>query len=166
MAFLWSGGGDSFEDLLSRFPALATRLDYAPVETESLGAGPLHQGVSAVHTERIALVGDAAGYVDAITGEGLALGFLQARAAVKAITAGDLRAYGRAHRKLTRQPFALMRLLLWVKDRPKLRRRLMRAVPAAEAVRSHAGSERRRAPVSSIGFPAMMRFLGSAVRSE
>ena len=41
---------------------------------------------------RVLLVGDAAGYVDALTGEGIALGLAQARAAVDAVRAGDARA--------------------------------------------------------------------------
>ena len=39
---------------------------------------------------RIALVGDAAGYVDALTGEGLSLGFESALALADALAAGDL----------------------------------------------------------------------------
>jgi 2-polyprenyl-6-methoxyphenol hydroxylase-like FAD-dependent oxidoreductase len=48
------------------------------------------------------LVGDAAGYVDALTGEGLAVGFASADAVVAAVAAGDLRAYEAAWRRVTR----------------------------------------------------------------
>ncbi len=41
-------------------------------------------------TEHLALVGDASGPRDAITGEGLALSFHQAVALVEAMAAGDL----------------------------------------------------------------------------
>ena len=37
---------------------------------------------------RVLLVGDAAGYVDALTGEGLAIGMAQAAAAVDAVSIG------------------------------------------------------------------------------
>ena len=40
------------------------------------------------HAGRVLLVGDAAGYVDALTGEGIALGLAQARAAVEAVVLG------------------------------------------------------------------------------
>lgn len=39
----------------------------------TLGAGPLRQRVRARVGERVLLVGDAAGYVDALTGEGIAV---------------------------------------------------------------------------------------------
>ena len=55
------------------------------------------------------LVGDAAGYVDALTGEGIALGLAQARAAVEAVVRRPARAatkrrtgeLGRRHELLT-----------------------------------------------------------------
>ena len=49
------------------------------------GAGPLRQRSRRRVAGRVLLVGDAAGYVDALTGEGIALGLAQARAAVAAI---------------------------------------------------------------------------------
>jgi hypothetical protein len=48
----------------------------------------------------VLLVGDASGYVDAITGEGLRLGFDQARAAVATITGGP--GYEREWKRITR----------------------------------------------------------------
>lgn len=70
----------SFESLLERFPALAERLAGADPISKTLGAGPF---ACAAHTrvrDRFALVGDAAGYVDAVTGEGLSLAFRAAAA--------------------------------------------------------------------------------------
>ncbi len=48
------------------------------------------------------LVGDASGYVDALTGEGLRIGFAQARAAVTAIRAHDPGSYEAAWERETR----------------------------------------------------------------
>ena len=48
------------------------------------------------------LVGDAAGYVDAITGEGFAVGFAGAEALVQAVRANDPERYERAWRSTTR----------------------------------------------------------------
>ena len=45
---------------------------------------------------RLLLVGDAAGYVDALTGEGIAVGLASARAAFAAIAAGTPTAYEKA----------------------------------------------------------------------
>jgi len=50
----------------------------------------------------VLLVGDASGYVDAITGEGLRLGFDQARAAIANIAAGTPRGYDVDWRRVTR----------------------------------------------------------------
>ncbi len=77
----------SFEAALAASPSLKAKLR-DPV-TELRGAGPFRQRTSARVKDRIVLVGDASGYVDAITGEGLRLGFDQARAAVAAITTGS-----------------------------------------------------------------------------
>ena len=54
------------------FPALAARCA-APAATAVRGAGPLRQRVRARVAGRVLLVGDAAGYVDALTGEGVSL---------------------------------------------------------------------------------------------
>lgn len=67
---------------LAGMPVLAARLSGAPVAAADRGAGPLRQRTRARTAGRVLLVGDASGYVDALTGEGLRLGFAQARAAV------------------------------------------------------------------------------------
>ncbi|NKY09201.1 FAD-dependent monooxygenase [Cellulomonas hominis] len=67
---------------LAGMPVLAARLVAAPVDAADRGAGPLRQRTRARTAGRVLLVGDASGYVDALTGEGLRLGFAQARAAV------------------------------------------------------------------------------------
>ncbi len=127
VAMLWSGWKSGFDGLLARFPRLAERLRDAPVVSRDRGAGPLRQRVRRVVRGRVALVGDASGYVDAITGEGLSLAFHQARALAVALRRGDLSTYARRHRRIGRLPDAMTGLLLWVEKRPALRRRLIRA---------------------------------------
>jgi 2-polyprenyl-6-methoxyphenol hydroxylase-like FAD-dependent oxidoreductase len=61
--------------LLARFPDLADRLAGAPYDSTTAGAGPMARGARARAADRLVLVGDAAGYEDAITGEGLSLAF-------------------------------------------------------------------------------------------
>lgn len=73
---------------LARFPALLDRIDGAEAVTGVRGAGPLRQRVSARALGRVLLVGDAGGYVDALTGEGLAVGLAQAAVAIDSIAAG------------------------------------------------------------------------------
>lgn len=85
---------------LAGMPVLASRLAGAEVDAADRGAGPLRQRTRARTAGRVRLVGDASGYVDALTGEGLRLGFAQARAAVAHLD--DAAAYERAWRAATR----------------------------------------------------------------
>ena len=158
IAFLWSGYQADFDGLLGRFPRLKSRLEGAPISSRDRGAGQLERRSRAVHNGRVALVGDAAGYRDAITGEGLSLGFHQAQALSAAITAADLDVYERAVRKLTAVPFLLIRLLLEAERRPWLRRRLIRTLAAepnlfARLLAVHA----RETPPRSIGAKGLLR---------
>ena len=66
------------------------------------GAGPFHQRSAQRVAGRVLLVGDASGYVDAITGEGLRLGFAQAEVAVRAIVQRKPEAYEAEWRRVTR----------------------------------------------------------------
>jgi flavin-dependent dehydrogenase len=152
VALLWSGGTGSFEKLLDRFPTLRRRLGGVSVESEDRGAGPLEQRVRSVVRGNLALVGDASGYVDAITGEGLALAFHQAFALVEAIERRDLTRYAAAHRRLARWPGMMTRLLLGVERRPWLRRRLIGALAADPALFSRLVSvHARELPPRNLG---------------
>jgi flavin-dependent dehydrogenase len=131
VALLWRGGGARYDDLLARFPALRARLANAPATSAVRGAGPFEQRVRARTAPGVALVGDAAGYLDAITGEGLTLGLLSAEALVDAVAAGrPLDAYERAWRARSAALFRMTRLLLLVAAWPALRRRVIRALAA------------------------------------
>ena len=82
----------------------------------------------AVVRGNLALVGDAAGFLDPISGEGVSLAFHQAFALVSALERDDLDAYAASHRRIRRLPGALTRLLLVAERRPWLRRRVVRAL--------------------------------------
>jgi flavin-dependent dehydrogenase len=92
------------------------------------GAGPLRQRTTRRVAGRVLLVGDAAGYVDALTGEGIASGLAQAEVAVAAVAAGDPAGYEAAWRRLTRRHDLLTRGLVTATRVPLVRRAL---VPAA-----------------------------------
>ena len=126
VAILWSGGAADFDTLLDAFPRLAERLGGAPSSSRDRGAGPLRQPVGSVVSGSVALVGDAAGYLDAITGEGLSLAFHQAEALATALAKGRLSDYRRSHRRICRLPRAMIHLLLWIEKRPSLRRRVIK----------------------------------------
>jgi flavin-dependent dehydrogenase len=118
--------GTRFEEALAGFSVLAERLtgERSPV----LGAGPLRQRASRRVAGRVLLVGDAGGYVDALTGEGIALGLAQARAAVAAVLAGDPARYEAEARRHGRKHELLTRVVLQATAAAPLRRRI---VPAA-----------------------------------
>ncbi len=122
-----SEAGSSFDDLLAGFPLLSERL--VGERSRVRGAGPLRQRVRARSTGRALLVGDAAGYIDALTGEGLSLGLAQARAAVACLAADRPDRYERQARRLGRRQEILTHALLLATEHQALRRRL---VPAAE----------------------------------
>lgn len=126
VALLWSGERSRFDRLLERFPELAGRLAGKQVTSSDKGSGPFDQRPRTVRRGRIALVGDAAGYRDAITGEGLALAFRQAAILGRCLASGTLRPYPRALHRLCARPYLFIRLLLAAESRPPLRRRLLR----------------------------------------
>ncbi|WP_426308611.1 NAD(P)/FAD-dependent oxidoreductase [Cellulosimicrobium sp. E-16] len=97
---------------LDGFSELADRLRDAPVLGRVRGAGPLRQRARRRTAGRVRLVGDASGYVDALTGEGVRVGLAQADAAVRHLD--DAVAYERAWSRATRDYRVLTTgLLAW-----------------------------------------------------
>ena len=91
-----------FDTAVAAVPELAERLAGVDAVTEVRGAGPFRQRAAARTAGRVLLVGDASGYVDAITGEGLRLGFEQAHVAVAAVADDTPTRYEREWRRVTR----------------------------------------------------------------
>ena len=122
-----------FHSHLTAFPSLVQRLTGRPL-TAVQGAGPLWQRTSRRVAGRVLLVGDAAGYVDALTGEGISLGLAQAEAAVGAVVDGDLPRYERDWVAITRSYRLLTTGLLAAAQLPLLRRAVVPAASALPAV--------------------------------
>jgi len=116
----------SFDRVLGRLPELADRLAGAEVVSRDRGAGPFGQRPATVVKGRLALVGDASGCLDPITGEGLSVAFGQAEAVVRAIRGGAMGEYADAHRRLRRLPALLTGWLLAAEHRPSVRRGMIR----------------------------------------
>lgn len=114
---------------LARFPGLRARLAGLPHASGTRGAGPLRQSSLRRRSGRVLLVGDAAGYVDALTGEGIAVGLAGAREAVACVLADDASDYEQRWRRATRDYRLLTEGLLAASSVPLLRRAL---VPAAQ----------------------------------
>lgn len=115
---------------IAAVPTLAAQLAGATALSRPRGAGPFRQTTTARVAGRVLLVGDAAGYVDALTGEGLRVGFAEAQAAVAAILRDRPRDYEAQWRRITRSYRTLTNALLRVGDSPA---RPM-IVPAARAL--------------------------------
>ncbi|HXM15846.1 MAG TPA: hypothetical protein VN933_11435, partial [Candidatus Eremiobacteraceae bacterium] len=118
----------------AEFPKLAKRLSGAVVAGHERGAITMMQKLRHVQSGNVALVGDASGSVDAITGEGLSLGFRQGMALADALERGNLSGYEAAHRRLARRPALMGRLMLALDGRPWLRERTIRAMATDERV--------------------------------
>jgi menaquinone-9 beta-reductase len=143
IAFLWEDGTVpgrvGFDALLERFPRLAEPLTGVEPDSQPRGAGPLARVARARVADRFALVGDAAGYVDAVTGEGLtlafacaeALGALLPDALAKGAGRDVLLPYERTFQRVFRKYSWTTHGLLMLARRPRLRRRVVRMLGRA-----------------------------------
>jgi len=124
-----------FGDLLASFPRLSAQLEGAPFESAMRGAGPLLQRARARRAARLALVGDAAGYVDAITGQGLSLAFAASAVLTETLPddlSADLSPFLRRYDERLRARWLAYSLpaaaLVALSRRPGLRRAALRAL--------------------------------------
>jgi flavin-dependent dehydrogenase len=116
----------AFDSMLRDCRQLKHRLSGAELASRERGAITQMHSLRAVHSGNVALVGDASGGVDAITGEGLRLAFRQAIALADAMERGDLPSYARTHRNLARKPTLMGNLLLTLAGNVTLRARSIR----------------------------------------
>jgi flavin-dependent dehydrogenase len=123
----------SLTDLLGQFPLLADHIR-GQVQSRTRGAGPLRQRSRRRVAGRVLLVGDAAGYVDALTGEGIALGLAQARAAVAAVADGDPQRYETEWRRLGWRHDLLTKGLVVATSVPPVRRHIVQAAARLPAI--------------------------------
>ncbi|HZX06270.1 NAD(P)/FAD-dependent oxidoreductase [Kribbella sp.] len=119
VAILTSARG-TFTSHLNAFPALKRRLHNAPPATAVLGAGPLRQRVRSRTAGRVLLVGDAAGYVDALTGEGIAVALRTSAELVDCLRADRPQDYDAAYRRVSWECRLLTASLLWARNRKLL----------------------------------------------
>ena len=113
------------DDALKSFPEIAQRLRGLPSTTSERVSVSECRRLDTVYRGNVALIGDASGSVDAITGEGVALSFNQAFALADALENGDLASYNAAHRSLARMPALMARAMLLMDNRPWLRARVI-----------------------------------------
>ena len=112
MALPMTGGRaeDRFEAAIASLPRVARRLQHARRLTPIRGAAPIGHRVSDVAGSGWMLIGDAAGFVDPFTGEGIFRALRSARAAADALTARDP---AEAYRTARRRAFSAKDALTW-----------------------------------------------------
>ena len=113
------------EESLPEFPELNARVRGAEATSAERGALSANRKLKRVWRRNVALIGDASGTVDAVTGEGLGLAFSQATALANCLGAGSLSGYQAAHRRLAFRPSLMARLMLTLDARPKLQQRTL-----------------------------------------
>lgn len=111
-----------WRDLLGSFPALSRRLEGQLATSSLRGAGPLRRDVDMRQVGRIGVIGDAAGYLDACTGEGLTLAFQSAEAWISCALSGRPDRYPRVHRRILRRYWLGTSAILLLTRHPRLRR--------------------------------------------
>jgi flavin-dependent dehydrogenase len=97
-------------------------------------AGPLRQQVSGIVADRAVLVGDAAGFVDAITGEGMSIALISARIAAQVLDDAlgrdrlsriDLLPYESRHARAVQEGTRLTEIVLWGLRQPRIAHRVV-----------------------------------------
>ncbi len=114
-------------EALREFPELQERLSGVQASSSERGALTTTCKLRRVSRGNVALIGDASGTVDAITGEGLCLSFSQAMVLADCLRNGDLSAYEVKHRQLAVRPLLMARLMLLLDRRPRLQHKTLRA---------------------------------------
>lgn len=112
---------------LAAFPQIASRLEKAEPTSAERGAISTTRKLQRVYQGRVALIGDASGAVDAITGEGLCLSFRQAEVLAECFLTDDLRRYQHVHKQLARRPAMMAHLMLTLDWKMWFRQRVMQA---------------------------------------
>ncbi|HEX5430341.1 MAG TPA: NAD(P)/FAD-dependent oxidoreductase [Bryobacteraceae bacterium] len=130
---------------LECFPELKSRLAGAPILTSDRGGASFSRRLNKIYRGPVALLGDASGSVDAITGEGICLAFQQAQALARALVSGGLSSYHAVHERLMRRPRLMSGILLTLDRHPALRTRVFEAMSAnpdlfARMLAAHVGA--------------------------
>ena len=117
---------DALREFPEEFPELCARLEHAEYTSTERGSITVTRTLRHVYHDRVVLVGDASGGVDAITGEGLCLSFRQATLLGDCLANRDLARYQKGHRALIRRPDLMAQMMLFMSRHSSMRRRAMR----------------------------------------
>jgi 2-polyprenyl-6-methoxyphenol hydroxylase-like FAD-dependent oxidoreductase len=157
VAILWdrdrlgrlAGGRQLWPSLLAAFPELQSRLGPAAPVSGALAVGPLRRDTIRPVNDGVLLIGDAAGYLDPITGDGISLALAQALALARTVapllvadsrerlSRTDLAPYATCYRHITRPYRRLTSLALLMSRHPNLARGAIRLLAARPALFQH-----------------------------
>jgi flavin-dependent dehydrogenase len=141
----------AFDRWIARQPVLRDRLAGAEPLTTIAGRSPLAMRARAGFAPGAVLLGDAAGFIDPITGGGMAQALLSAELLASFVPHalgggaardgagrdGWLRAFDRRRRALLRDYRILTRFVLFLVDRPVLARAMLRLMRRSPRLMSH-----------------------------
>lgn len=161
-------GGKS--DFLAEFPDVARRLagpNSPEIVSQQRGAVSATCRLQRVATDHIALIGDASGSADSITGEGLAVSFRQSLALADAVASGSLASYERAHREIARLPHAIGALMLTLDQWPRFQIHAMRVLAESpdffrELLEAHVGARTLPSVLLRHGAPFLWKLLAAS----
>lgn len=143
VAFLWDENRThaevGFDAFLNLFPTVKANIGKSEPIEAAQGAGPLHQRSVSPIADGIALIGDAAGYLDAITGEGVSLALAEAsvlcdtigeplRRPWAVLSERDLAAYARAYTQIVRPYYVVTHATLALNRFPKIAERVIHSL--------------------------------------
>ena len=116
--------------VIDSIPFLRKKLAGAQVSSSERGALTLTRRLHRVTRGNVALIGDASGSADAITGEGLAMGFRQALLLAGSLGHGGLDLYESRHGSILALPQQMATMMLLLDRHAWLRRRALPVLAA------------------------------------
>jgi flavin-dependent dehydrogenase len=125
------------EEVLGDLPALRLNLEGARELSSTRGALTTTRKLRRVTLGKVALVGDASGSADAVTGEGIGLSFRQAMLLAQAIAAENLEIYEAGHPFIQRMPHLMSRVMLRMDAWPWMRERAMSVLSGQPQLFAH-----------------------------
>lgn len=140
---LSSGAAGAFQRLTRAQPVLCAKLGGAEQITRFKGMSPLTTSARAGVVSGVVLLGDAAGFVDPITGGGITQALLTAELLAERLCRARpddvawLMAYDRARTALLRDYRSLNRMVLGLADHPRLARAVLRLLNRTPGFFSH-----------------------------
>ncbi len=156
VAFLWDrsrhhrvdGGQSLIPSFMQSFPEVQSQLNSAQLSDLPRAIGPLHRRAKSVVADGMLLIGDAAGYLDAITGEGLSLALAQALCLEEMVipvlqriggqpNGRELEPYAETYRVIVRPYYQMTQFVLWVSRHATLADRVVRALHMRPAIFQH-----------------------------